>query len=74
MYGTHVHRAVLAANELETGITIHYVNENYDKGAIIKQFKIDLTESDNLEAVQEKIKWLEKTYFPITIEELTNKL
>ena len=74
MYGAHVHRAVLAANELETGITIHYVNENYDEGAIIKQFKTTLTESDNLESVQEKIKLLEKTYFPITIEELTNKL
>jgi phosphoribosylglycinamide formyltransferase 1 len=74
MYGAHVHRAVLAANELETGITIHYVNENYDEGAVIKQFKTTLTESDNLESVQEKIKLLEKTYFPITIEELTNKL
>ncbi len=74
MYGAHVHRAVLSANELETGITIHYVNENYDEGAVIKQFKTALTESDNLESVQEKIKLLEKTYFPITIEELTNKL
>ena len=74
MYGAHVHRAVLAANELETGITIHYVNENYDEGAVIKQFKTALTQADNLESVQEKIKLLEKTYFPITIEGLTNKL
>jgi len=74
MYGVHVHRAVLAANELETGITIHYVNENYDEGAVIKQFKTELTQADNLESIQEKIKLLEKTYFPITIEGLTNKL
>lgn len=74
MYGAHVHRAVLSANELETGITIHYVNENYDEGAVIKQFKTELTQADNLESIQEKIKLLEKTYFPITIEGLTNKL
>ncbi len=37
MYGMHVHKAVVANKETETGITIHYVNENYDEGAIIFQ-------------------------------------
>ena len=68
MYGAHVHSAVLAAKEKETGITIHFVNEHYDRGAIIKQYKTPLSSSDDLAAVQEKIKELEKNYFPSTIE------
>ena len=68
MYGAHVHSAVLAAKEKETGITIHFVNEQYDRGAIIKQYKTPLNSTDDLAAVQEKIKELEKNYFPSTIE------
>ena len=71
MYGNNVHKAVLAAGEKKTGITIHYVNEHYDKGAIIKQFETALSTEDTLESVGLKIKELEKKYFPSTIEELT---
>ena len=42
MYGMHVHEAVVANKETETGITIHYVNENYDEGAIIFQAKCEV--------------------------------
>tara|TARA_B110000495_G_C22943278_1_gene552049 strand:+ start:642 stop:1208 length:567 start_codon:yes stop_codon:yes gene_type:complete len=74
MYGVNVHKAVLANKETETGITIHFVNENYDQGAIIKQYKTDLLPNDDLETVQEKIKQLEKIHFPTTIEGITKKL
>ena len=74
MYGLHVHQAVLTAKEAETGITIHFVNEDYDDGAIIKQYKTALSPSDNIESIQEKIKQLEKIHFPGSIEEITKKV
>lgn len=74
MYGTNVHKAVLAAKETETGITIHFVNENYDQGAIIKQYKTSLANVADLNSVLDKIKELEKLYFPLTIEQVISKL
>ena len=71
MYGNNVHKAVLAAKEKKTGITIHYVNEQYDKGKIIDQFETALSDKDNLEDVLLKIKELERKYFPTTIEKLS---
>ncbi|WP_439128808.1 phosphoribosylglycinamide formyltransferase [Polaribacter sp.] len=70
MYGMHVHKAVAANKELETGITIHYVNENYDEGAIIFQAKTALTDQDTPETIAEKIHILEQRYFPKVIEEV----
>lgn len=70
MYGNHVHEAVKANNEKETGITIHYVNENYDEGAIIHQAKTTLRASDNPETIAAKVHALEYEYFPKTIEKL----
>ena len=55
MYGMNVHKAVAANNEYETGITIHYVNENYDEGAIIFQAKTALEQSDTPENIANKI-------------------
>ena len=74
MYGNNVHKAVLAAKEKKTGITIHFVNENYDEGAIIEQFETVLSNEDDLSSIVEKIKKLEKLYFPSTIERLIYKL
>ena len=74
MYGNNVHIAVLAAKEKKTGITIHYVNEHYDKGAIIKQFETALSPEDDLDSIGRKIKQLEKQFFPPTIEQLTIKV
>lgn len=70
MYGMHVHRAVVAHREKESGITIHYVNENYDEGAIIFQKSIAIDPQDTPEQVAAKIHQLEQAYFPKVIDEL----
>ena len=66
----HVHRAVKKNKESETGITIHYVNANYDEGAIIFQAKAVLSEEDIPESIAEKIHILEQKYFPKVIEDV----
>jgi phosphoribosylglycinamide formyltransferase-1 len=70
MYGMNVHKAVVENNEKETGITIHYVNENYDEGNIIFQKKVTVLVSDTPEVVAEKIHELEQKYFPAVIDDL----
>lgn len=70
MYGMKVHQAVVENKEKETGITIHYVNENYDEGNIIFQKKVAVLVTDTPEVVAEKIYELEQKYFPAVIEEL----
>lgn len=70
MYGMHVHNAVKENKETETGITIHYVNEYYDEGAIIFQAKTALNEKDTAAKIAEKIHVLEQRYFPNVIEEV----
>ncbi len=70
MYGMHVHNAVVANNETETGITIHYVNENYDEGAIIFQAKCNVLKTDTAEHVAAKIHELEMEHFPKVVEKL----
>ena len=72
MYGMHVHNAVVANKEPETGITIHYVNENYDEGAIIFQAKCPVLTSDSAEDVAAKIHELEMEHFPKVVNELLN--
>ncbi|MCK5638420.1 MAG: phosphoribosylglycinamide formyltransferase [Flavobacteriaceae bacterium] len=73
MYGMHVHKAVVDNNEKFTGITIHYVNENYDEGAIIFQREVALNESDTPDDVAAKIHKLEQDYFPQVIEKTVLK-
>jgi phosphoribosylglycinamide formyltransferase-1 len=68
MYGKFVHEAVLKGKDLETGITIHFVNEEFDKGKIIAQFKCAVSETDTLESIQQKIQQLEHSNFPQVIE------
>ena len=68
MYGMRVHQAVKNNCDKETGITIHYVNEHYDKGAIIFQIKTKLEISDSPEDIAQKIHTLEYEYFPKIIE------
>lgn len=72
MYGNFVHEAVVANREAETGITIHYVNEHYDEGAIIFQTKCDVNPSDSAEDVAAKIHELEMEHFPKVVESLLN--
>lgn len=73
MYGMHVHDAVVKNNETETGITIHYVNEHYDEGAIIFQAKCKVLASDTAQDVAEKIHELEMKHFPEIVNQLLNK-
>ena len=70
MYGGHVHRSVIENREKESGITIHYVNENYDEGAVIFQAKCTVDENDTPETLAGKIHVLEHEYYPKTIEQV----
>jgi len=70
MYGDNVYKAVKENFESETGITIHYINEFYDEGAIIFQEKVKLDKDDNLEDISYKTKKLEHKYFPKVIKDL----
>ena len=70
MYGMHVHEAVVANKETETGITIHYVNEHYDEGAIIFQAKCTVTRTDDANNVAAKIHDLEMEHFPVIVNKL----
>lgn len=70
MYGMNVHKAVIAAKEKKSGITIHYVNENYDKGAIIFQGQCEITAGDTAEDLAQKIHQLEYANFPKVIDEV----
>ena len=70
MYGMNVHKAVVENNEQKSGITIHYVNENYDEGSIIFQATCDLDEHDLPEDVKTKVQALELRHFPSVIESI----
>lgn len=73
MYGMNVHKAIVANNEKESGITIHYVNEHYDEGAIIFQAKCEVSSKDSPEDVAAKIHELEMEHFPKVVEKLLNE-
>jgi len=70
MFGHHVHKAVHTAGEVESGITIHYVNEHYDEGAIIAQFKTALNPNDAVSDIERKVRALELAHFPEVVQEL----
>ena len=70
MYGDNVYKAVKENCESETGITIHYINEFYDEGAIIFQERVELDKDDDLEDISYKTRKLEHKYFPKVIKDL----
>lgn len=70
MYGSKVHQAVLEQKETETGITIHEVNEEYDKGKILFQKKIMINSDDTVSSIEKKIRELEFYYLPRIIESI----
>ena len=70
MYGHHVHQAVIDAKETESGISIHYVNSQYDQGAIIFQAKTTIDSDETPESLAQKIQQLEHKHFPEEIEKL----
>lgn len=74
MYGKHVHEAVLAHNEKQHGITIHLVNEEFDKGQHLFQQSFVVEPKDNLETIAAKIAALEMANFPKEIEQYVLKL
>ena len=69
MYGDNVHNAIKNAGEKETGITIHYINENYDEGDIIFQAKCELSDQDTPINIANKVQLLEHMHYPKIIEE-----
>ncbi len=74
MYGIHVHAAVIAANETESGITIHLVNENYDEGKILAQEKCAVLENDTPEFLAIRVLKLEHEFYPKVVEVLLHNL
>ncbi|MGZ3951589.1 MAG: formyltransferase family protein, partial [Flavisolibacter sp.] len=74
MYGQYVHEAILNAGEIESGITIHYVDEHYDNGDIVFQTACPVLESDSSETLAARIHQLEHLHYPLVIEELLRKL
>ncbi len=73
MYGMNVHKAVIETKEKESGITIHFVNEEYDKGKIISQHICNVTENETAESLAQKIHQLEYEFFPVAIETILQK-
>ena len=73
MYGHFVHEAVIKNKEIESGITIHYVNEKYDEGSIILQAKCTVLATDSSDSLAEKIHLLEHRHYPEVIEKICNK-
>jgi phosphoribosylglycinamide formyltransferase-1 len=70
MYGAFVHQAVLDARDLKTGITIHYVDEQYDHGDVIFQVSCSVEKADTAETLAAKVHRLEHQYYPKVIEEV----
>lgn len=69
-YGIHVHQAVLDAKELESGCTVHYVDEQYDHGEIIRQLRVPVLPDDTPEALQQRILTLEHRLLPEVVLQL----
>ena len=74
MYGDRVHKEVLANGDEESGITIHYVNEDFDTGEIIYQARFKIEKNDDLEIIKFKGQQLEHQYFPKIIEQVLKKI
>jgi phosphoribosylglycinamide formyltransferase-1 len=70
MYGMNVHQAVIDNKELESGITIHFVDEKYDEGTTIFQAKCSIAPDDSAETLAKKIHLLEYEHFPVVIEQV----
>ncbi len=70
MYGHHVHEAVIAAKETESGITVHYVNERFDEGGHIAQFRCPVLPADTPDTLAARIHALEHEHYPDVVESL----
>lgn len=74
MYGDRVHQAVLNNKESESGITIHFVNENFDEGEIIHQSRYRIDQNDDIEMIKFKGQQLEHLHYPKVVESLLKKM
>jgi phosphoribosylglycinamide formyltransferase-1 len=74
MWGHHVHEAVKAAGEKETGMTVHYVSPVCDGGEIIAQYRCALSPEDSVDDIAEKEHQLEMQYFPLVVDKVLNEL
>ncbi|NQV51895.1 MAG: phosphoribosylglycinamide formyltransferase [Flavobacteriales bacterium] len=74
MWGMHVHNAVKAAGERESGITIHKVNAQYDQGAIVAQHKVAIDPNDEAEEIEQKVRKLELQYYPEEIKKFLDSI
>ena len=74
MWGHHVHEAVKAAGETETGMTVHYVTPVCDGGEIIAQFRVAISPDDSVDDIAEKEHQLEMDFFPKVVEQLLSEL
>lgn len=74
MWGHHVHEAVKAAGETETGMTVHWVTPVCDGGEIIAQYRTSLSPDDTVDDIAEKEHVLEMTYFPKVVEQVLNEV
>jgi phosphoribosylglycinamide formyltransferase-1 len=74
MYGQYVHESVLNAGEVESGITVHYVDEHYDNGDIIFQTACPVLDDDTPEKLAQRIHQLEHLHYPGVIEALLKKI
>ena len=70
MYGMHVHEAVKESGETETGITIHFIDGNYDKGSTVFQAKVTIDQFDTSDDIANKVHALEYKYYPEVIEKI----
>lgn len=70
MYGSRVHEAVLSAGEIESGITIHYINERYDEGGIILQAHCPVMPDDTPDSLATRVHQLEYEHYPKVVEKL----
>ena len=74
MYGMHVHKAVIDSQEAESGISIHYVSEEYDMGDVIFQSKVRVNSGDTAEVLAKKVQQLEHRFLPIVVERIISGL
>ena len=74
MYGDKVHQAVLESGDEESGITIHFVNENFDDGEAIHQSRFKIEEGDDIEMIKFKGQQLEHLNYPKVVEQLLKKM
>jgi len=74
MYGKNVYKSVINAQEIQSGITIHYINNNYDEGDVIFQEKFSLSKNETPESLAEKTHVLEIRCFPFIIKKVLSSL